>query len=232
MSDKPSPFSEAYYEGNGQCGDRPALRFFARLARRYIPGRRLLDFGCGPGFFLKHLAAHFDVFGLEISPWARRHAHETTGRPVYGSLEELADQSLDGIVSLHVIEHIPDEGLESVVREWKRVLVPGARLLLVTPDAGGHAARVKDKNWIALTDPTHINLKSHSEWREFFESRGFLCLEGFADGLWDFPYSHRWLGRAEVLLRGWPTLFQFLLARPIIAPGKGESVIFVLEKRG
>lgn len=231
MSEKSSPFSESYYEGNGQDGDRPALRLFTRLACRYIPGTRLLDFGCGPGFFLRHLAKHFEAHGLEISPWARQHAHEATGLPIHASLDELPDQSLDGIVSLHVIEHIADEGLEQVVLEWRRILVPGARLLLVTPDAGGNAAREKGKDWIALTDPTHINLKTHTQWREFFESRGFVCLEEFADGLWDFPYRYRWLGRAEMFLRGWPTLLQFVLARPLVASGKGESAIYVLEKR-
>lgn len=232
MNEMPGVFAESYYDDNGQNRDRPALRLFTRLARRYIGRGRVLDFGCGQGHFLRHLARHFDACGLETSPWAREYAQRSAGLPVHASLDELADGSLDGIVSLHVVEHISDESLEKVLYGWHRVLVPRARLLVVTPDAGGYAAKAKGKDWIALTDPTHINLKSNEQWHVLFQAHGFDCVEEFADGLWDFPYRFHALGRAEVFLLGWPTLLQFLLARPLIPPGRGESVIYVLEKRG
>lgn len=231
MTQKSSPFGESYYAGNGQIGDRPALHLYTRLAKRYIGHGRVLDFGCGPGHLLRHLGKHFDARGLEVSPWAREHAKESTGLTVHAALDEVADGVLDGIASVHVVEHIADEDLGQVLRGWWRVLAPGARSLVVTPDAGGYAATSKGKDWIALTDPTHINLKSHQQWRELFESHGFYCIEAFADGLWDFPYRFKALGKAEVFLLGWPTLLQFIFARPLIAPGRGESCIYILEKR-
>lgn len=230
MSKVPRPYSADYYAGNGQGADRPALRLFARLARRYIKAGRLLDFGCGPGYFLRHLKSHFDACGVEISPWAREQAERANGVDVYESLDEVADASLHGIVSLHVVEHISDDGLYEVLGAWRRTLVPGGRALVVTPDAGGYAASLKANRWIALTDPTHVNLKSHCQWLHLFESHGFRCIVACADGLWDFPYRFKWLGRVEALLLGWPTLLQFILAQPVIPPGRGESCIYVLEK--
>lgn len=222
-------YAQEYYDGNGQNGDRPALKLFTRLARHYLPAGRLVDFGCGPGFFLAHLARHFDASGVEISEWARRQARSRVGVPVAGSLEELADQSQDGIVSLHVVEHIPDPALREVLASWRRVLRSGGRALVVTPDASGFAHRCKGDRWIAFTDPTHINLKSHAQWAAMFKQAGFRVVKRFADGLWDFPYVLPWLGKAEVFLLGWPILLQFILARPLPRAGSGESVIFVLE---
>ncbi|WP_369934233.1 class I SAM-dependent methyltransferase [Xanthomonas tesorieronis] len=230
MDDSSELFQQAYYDGNGQNGDRPALRLFTRLALRYIPSGSVLDFGCGPGFLLNHLRRHFKVAGVEASDWARAEAARRTGAPIHASIGEIGDASLSGIVSIHVVEHIEDAPLEEILAEWFRVLRPGGRALVVTPDAGGVAARRKGADWIALTDPTHINLKTHRQWREVFKRAGFFCVAEAADGLWDFPYILKRLGRAEVFLLGWPTLFQFVFARLVLPPGSGESTILVLQK--
>ncbi|PII10383.1 hypothetical protein CR918_00985 [Stenotrophomonas indicatrix] len=223
-------YNERYYSGNGQDGDRPALRLFTRLAKRYLPPGRILDFGCGPGFFLDHLRRHFNAVGIEQSPWASAEARRRTGVDVHESMAGLADASMDALVSVHVVEHIEDPALDAVLAEWHRVLRPGAKAMVVTPDAEGFAHRRKGKDWIAFTDPTHINLKSHSQWQAAFEAAGFSVVHRFADGLWDFPYVLPWLGKAEVLMLGWPTLFQFIFARPLLPAGSGESIIFVLER--
>ena len=230
MSEGSEQYTEQYYNGNGQDGDRPALKLFTRLARRYLPPGRVLDFGCGPGFFLTHLSRHFDASGVERSSWASAVARERTGLPIHNSLDTVEEASVDALVSVHVLEHIDDETLAIVLSEWRRVLKPNSRALVVTPDAQGFAHRQKGSGWIAFSDPTHTNLKSNVEWQEVFTSFGFRVIHSFADGLWDFPYVFRSLGKAEVLLLGWPTLLQFLFARPLLRVGSGESVIFVLER--
>lgn len=223
-------YDEQYYQSNGQDRDRPALKLFGRLAKRYIAPGKVMDFGCGTGFFLPHLAKNFDACGVEASDSARSLARTNSGSPLHAATFELESASLSGIVSIHVVEHIPDPALAEVLQEWRRVLKPDGRALVITPDAGGFASRRKRERWIALTDPTHINLKTHAQWRSTFEHAGFAVIEEFADGLWDFPYVFPFLGRAEVGVLGWPTLAQFLFARPLIAPGNGESSIFVLQK--
>lgn len=231
MAEASDEYGKDYYSGNGQDGDRPALKLFTRLARRYLGQGRIVDFGCGPGFLLAHLRRHFDACGVEQSDWASAAARERTGVPIHNSLEELKDGSKDALISVHVVEHIPDPQLVDVLAEWHRVLAPGARALVVTPDANGFAHRRKGQKWIAFTDPTHINLKSHDEWSALFTAAGFAVVHRFADGLWDFPYVFKGLGRLEVFLLGWPTLVQFIVARPLLPVGSGESVIMVLERR-
>lgn len=230
MADDSDNYSAAYYERNGQDGDRPALKLFARLSEHYFDSGKVVDFGCGMGHFLPYLARHFDVSGVESGEWPRQKAAERTGFAVHDSMAAVATGSLSGVVSIHVVEHIPDEPLKQVLNDWLRALRPGGRALVITPDAGGFAARKKKERWIALTDPTHINLKTHDQWKRLFGEVGFATVAEFADGLWDFPYLFEFLGKAEVALMGWPTLAQFLLARPLLPPGSGESSIFVLQK--
>ncbi|MGV8864886.1 MAG: class I SAM-dependent methyltransferase [Pseudomonas sp.] len=223
-------YKEDYYRSNGQDGDRPALIFFERLAKRFFSSGMVLDFGCGAGHLLHRLQRSFQAIGVEASDWAR-HQVATTGAMVHASSGSIETGSLTGIISVHVVEHIPDDQLREVLSEWRRILQPSGRALVVTPDAGGYAARVKGNRWVALTDPTHINLKTHEQWVSMFEGNGFDVVRAAADGLWDFPYRISGLGKAEVFLLGWPTLAQFILGRLLLKPGTGESSIFLLQRR-
>lgn len=227
-STKPD-YDDSYYQGNQQDRDRPALVLYQRLVRRYLPAGPIVDFGCGMGHLLKRLSRDRVTAGVEASEWAaiasQRNSPSST---IYRSLEEVPSASHSGIVSIHVIEHINDEGLRPVLEQFKRIVRPGGRVLLVTPDATGWAAQNKGKDWNALTDPTHINLKGHASWRKVFENHGFGVLKEAADGLYDFPYPPRKSKLIDVGMRGWPTAFQFVAGRMILKPGCGESVIFLL----
>lgn len=64
------PYDEAYYQANGQYGDRPALRFYVRLVRRYLGAGPYLDFGCGTGHLLRRLSRIGSATGFEISPFS------------------------------------------------------------------------------------------------------------------------------------------------------------------
>jgi SAM-dependent methyltransferase len=225
-------YDNSYYEGNQQDRDRPALLLYQRWVKRYLPPGPVLDFGCGMGHLLKRLSSDRDASGVEASAWAAEQSRKRCpASTVYPSLMDCPDSAFAGIVSIHVIEHIDDEGLDGVLQQFSRVLKPDGKLLLVTPDATGWASRKKGKDWHALTDPTHINLKGHAAWRDLFLRHGFNVLKEGADGLYDFPYPPRSSKLMDVGLRGWPTLAQFAAGRMILAPGTGESSIFLLGRR-
>ncbi|HEY2221099.1 MAG TPA: hypothetical protein VGI02_03520, partial [Actinomycetospora sp.] len=59
-----------YYAGNGQAGDRPALRLYTRLVARYTDGGPYLDFGCGTGHLVRRLSALGPAWGVELSEWS------------------------------------------------------------------------------------------------------------------------------------------------------------------
>jgi len=229
-------YDEAYYAANGQAGDRPALRWYVRLVRRYCtpdsgaPGP-YLDFGCGTGHLLRRLAAHGPAAGVEVSPWAAAVARRTApGSPVYEHPDDVPDAGFAVVTAVHVLEHLDDAAAAGVLATWRRVLRPGGHALVATPDAAGRARALCGAQWMGLRDPTHINLKPHAQWREFFDDHGFEVVREGSDGLWDVPYG-RLPRLVDAAVHAVPALAQFLAGRLVLPPGSGEAAVFVVRRR-
>lgn len=114
-------------------------------------GDRVLDVGCGPGYFTRMLAAAVEpngsAIGLDAAPemveYATRRARRLPGCSFeVGSAESLAfeDGSFDVVASSLMMHHLPDDGRQKAVAEMLRVLRPGGRLILAdfsVPSRGG-----------------------------------------------------------------------------------------------
>nr|WP_277628158.1 class I SAM-dependent methyltransferase [Arsenicicoccus dermatophilus] len=97
--------------------------------------RRVLDAGCGAGRMLPHLAALGCMpEGIDLSPqMVRRARQDHPGHPVrVGSLTELpwGDEEFDGVFAWYSTIHSPDEVLDVIVGELRRVLRRGGCLLV------------------------------------------------------------------------------------------------------
>ena len=104
-------------------------------------GDRVLDVGCGPGYFVRMLAEAIgptgSAVGIDAAPemidYARRKArHLSNCRFGSGSAEALPfpDASFDVVVSSLMLHHLPDELRLQAAAEMKRVLRPGGAVLL------------------------------------------------------------------------------------------------------
>lgn len=111
---------------------------FLRLLEARAPAARpleVLDFGCGTGAFLDHLERFGRVSAVDGDRNAVRFCHQR-GRSEVRHLEPgaplpFADDAFDLITTLDVIEHIEDD--VAALRELRRVLRPGGRLLVAVP---------------------------------------------------------------------------------------------------
>jgi dolichol-phosphate mannosyltransferase len=119
---------------------QPSLdRFVAAQFRR---DSRLLHAGCGSGEVDSGVLAYANVTALDISPKALeryRGHHGDTARLVNGSILDIPepDQSFDGVYSLGVLEHFSHDEIASALKEFRRVLVPGGRVVLFWPPVMG-----------------------------------------------------------------------------------------------
>ncbi len=125
-----------------------ARDWLAKFAKRaaHQPGP-VADLGCGPGHIVSHLTKlGLDAFGLELSPGQLAQARKAFPNLEFrlGNLAALdhADASLGGIVSRYSIIHAAPRGHGAIFNEWRRVLHPGAPVLVsffgsLTPEAHG-----------------------------------------------------------------------------------------------
>ena len=225
------PYGAGYYRANRQAGDRPALRWYTRLVRRYCGGGPYLDFGCGTGHLLRRLAALGPAAGFEVSPWAADAARATApDAVVYEGLADLPSHGFGVVVAVHVVEHLDDDAVATALGAWRRVLVPGGRVLVATPDPDGRGHALAGDRWVGSADPTHVNLQPHARWRELLVAHGFTVLREGSDGLWNVPYG-RFPSPRDVV-RAAPSLAQYVAGRLVLPPGSGESSVFVVERAG
>jgi ubiquinone/menaquinone biosynthesis C-methylase UbiE len=118
------------------------------------PGERILDVGCGPGYYVAELAERVgeggSVVGVDLSapmlavagrrceglPNTEFHEGEATALPV-------EDESFDAVVSVQVLEYVAD--VEAALGEIQRVLRPGGRVVLWDVDWATVSMNARDR---------------------------------------------------------------------------------------
>ena len=105
---------------------------------RYIPKQGIvLEAGCGSGRFVYYLAQEgYPIVGMEIGTETVRTLNRMFPHLDIreGDVRALpfGDDSLDGVISLGVIEHVI-EGIDGPIREMHRVLKPGCFGIVIVP---------------------------------------------------------------------------------------------------
>jgi SAM-dependent methyltransferase len=115
----------------------PVVDFSLNLIRRRMKRKnpRLLDIGCGYGFFLKKIQqSGWQVEGIEVSKPGRDYAGKRLGLKIHADpLEQLAfsKEYFDAVTLFYVIEHVHDP--KQMLTEVHRILRPGGILMLRWP---------------------------------------------------------------------------------------------------
>lgn len=108
---------------------------YRNLIRKYLaPGQVLLDAGCGRHMkFCKELSDGRQVFGIDLESTLDTD-NRTAPFGVRGDLSQLPfkPESFDMVISRSVVEHLEDP--PQAFREFCRVLRPGGKVVIVTPN--------------------------------------------------------------------------------------------------
>ena len=84
----------------------PQRRFESNF--KFVTGKRIVDFGCGEGDFLRMVQKHCaDVCGVELQQDCVD-ALNNDGIRCVNNLDKIEDSSIDVCVSFHVLEHLPN----------------------------------------------------------------------------------------------------------------------------
>lgn len=120
---------------------------------------RLLDFGCGDGWFLSICKGKLaELSGFEPDTGHASTLSAALDIRIESDLGELHRSMACGfdIVTMHqVLEHLTDP--DAAFASAATLLKPGGRLFIVIPDLGSREARWFGRKWHGLDPPRHIS---------------------------------------------------------------------------
>jgi len=200
---------------------RKGVLDFKTMYLRPVAGGRLLEIGCGNGRQLEFLRdLGWMVEGVDPDPTALA-AASARGLTVHmGTLAEqgFPAEHFDAIVSSHVIEHVHDP--VGLLRECRRILRPGGRLVIVTPNTASLGHRLFGADWLDLDPPRHLHLFNLASLRRAATDAGLVVswltsTVRDADGTFRASRDirtkgrHDWGSRHATSVRRWSKVFQW-----------------------
>ncbi len=176
-------YDRIYYAGATEAGAVAA--HLRRLAKKFLPwnNQRLLDVACGTGQWLSAAAALGALpAGVDISQKALDVCRVTLPQADLhcGPAEQLpfAASAFDVISCLGALEHFLDPA--AALREMVRVAKPGARFILLVPNAEFPPLRLGLYGGTQQAD-LREEVRSLAEWRELFASAGIQVRHRWRD---------------------------------------------------
>lgn len=196
---------KAYVDGSYKA-DRihkiPAIRSTNALRRmkshlNMLTGKKVLDFGCGSGELLRLIKPYcLDVTGIELEQEYIDKLNKD-GITCFNSLDSIKDNSIDCVVSYHVIEHLPDP--LKTLSELISKLVSGGKVLIEVPHAKdlllSYVPCEKFKQFTLWSQ--HLILHTRESLRKTLEIIGLRDIQ--IEGVQRYPLSNHlyWLSKGE-----------------------------------
>ena len=164
---------------------------------QYVAEKRVVDFGCGKGFFLRKIQPHCKrVIGIELeeSYIADLNAN---GVECVNTLSHIDNDSIDIAVSFHVVEHLPNP-LE-ILSELMKKVVSGGQILIEVPHANDFllsSVYCDDYKQFTLWSQ-HLVLHTRESLRKTLKFVGFDEIQ--IEGVQRYPLSNHlnWLANGK-----------------------------------
>jgi hypothetical protein len=176
------------------CGDPykrtdEHMRMFGGIADRLVADiapKTVLDAGCAIGMLVETLRARgVDASGIDLSTYAVGQVDESVRAYCrHGSIAEEFTGRYDLIVSIEVLEHMPQREGEAAIANFCRH----------TDDV------LFSSSPLDFKEPTHVNVHMPEYWAEEFARHGFYRDVDF-DGSFITPWAARFRRSAEPLHR-------------------------------
>jgi len=202
------------------------------LAGKYFsPGGKLLDVGCGAGFFLKVAeekgwkAEGVDLFGL-AAEYGKNVLKVNIKQGKFKDIQ-YPSESFDVVTLLDTIEHLPDP--YQTVSKIKRILKKGGILFISTPDLNSLSRLFLGKDWAVLSPAEHLFYFTEKSLRNIFSKANFQIL-GIRNLLhFDPEYTHNKKTRRYFL---WKDYYDFIERRKILKRIRQYTLLDIMSIEG
>lgn len=149
---------------------RQKLRNMSKMVKQGT----LLDVGCGPGFFLSVARERYDVYGVDISPFAVDYAVQELRLRVFqasGLGELFGPETFDIITLWDTVEHLKSP--KQILSEIHELLREEGLLVVQTGDVNSFVAKLSGRWWHLYNLPEHLYFFSRDTLANLLTKLGF-----------------------------------------------------------
>ena len=177
------------YSGYQQDAQPPLIRKLAwalglaqrrrRILEKFLRSGRILDVGCGNGFFLHTLAGRpWETHAMDVK-WHGKFKFDGEFHEGLFDHQPPPLENLDAVTLWHVFEHFyhPRQALANAAA----VLRPGGLLLVAVPDLRSIERYIFGRCWVGWDPPRHIATYSRSALETLLRSAGFKLIKVVPD---------------------------------------------------
>jgi 2-polyprenyl-3-methyl-5-hydroxy-6-metoxy-1,4-benzoquinol methylase len=164
---------------------------------KFFAGKKVADFGCGKGDFLRLIAPHCQsLIGIELQ---KNYLEKLNADKIncVSDIEILDNCSIDVCFSFHVLEHLPDP--IKTLSILKNKIVKGGKIVIEVPHANDFLLNnVSNKDFKQFTLwSQHLVLHTRESLLRFLQSAGFVRINII--GVQRYPLSNHlyWLANGK-----------------------------------
>jgi len=186
---------------------KPSLNHFIR--KHFQPGANVLHAGCGSGQVDTDVNEYVMVTALDVSAKAltmykRVNKSIPNERIIQANIFSLPfdDETVDGIYNLGVVEHFTKDDIQTILREFRRVLKAGGKVIIFWPPTFGVTTNFLDGVHFILNNILKKNIKLHPDEISRLQSKEYaksLC-EPVGYIMIDYYFGLRDLGTQAVVV--------------------------------